>query len=217
MSRWLYNPHGIPMIARWSMYGIFTYIYPKNDPNVGKYSIHGASGTLMIQQIRTLPSWSTNSRGKNTGLVFLCRFFPMTKLGAPIPSVVVWSDSWGRKIFFRKFPHFSVMFFPSQGLNYTSLLNILRPNFLVVFLKQCDESWFSENLNSPMFSGICGPCLRPSRNRPEFAGGRSLLRGRAVLSAEGGGVVVCAEPRAPAGVPGRGKGGALVSYGFSGI
>jgi len=24
--------------------GIFTYIYPKNDPNVGKYSIHGASG-----------------------------------------------------------------------------------------------------------------------------------------------------------------------------
>ena len=27
-----------------SMYGIFTYIYPKNDPNVGKYSIHGAYG-----------------------------------------------------------------------------------------------------------------------------------------------------------------------------
>jgi len=29
------------------MYGIFTYIYPKNGTNVyiGKYSIHGASGT----------------------------------------------------------------------------------------------------------------------------------------------------------------------------
>ena len=27
-----------------SMYGIFTYIYPKNQPNVGKYSIHAASG-----------------------------------------------------------------------------------------------------------------------------------------------------------------------------
>ena len=26
------------------MYGIFTYIYPKNQPNVGKYAIHGASG-----------------------------------------------------------------------------------------------------------------------------------------------------------------------------
>jgi hypothetical protein len=30
------------------MYGIFTYIYPKNDPNVGKYSIHGASGKLVL-------------------------------------------------------------------------------------------------------------------------------------------------------------------------
>ena len=26
------------------MSGIFAYIYPKNCPNVGKYSIHGASG-----------------------------------------------------------------------------------------------------------------------------------------------------------------------------
>ena len=31
------------------MYGIFTYIYPKNDPNVGKYSIHGASGIQFHQ------------------------------------------------------------------------------------------------------------------------------------------------------------------------
>ena len=31
-------------IPRCSMYGIFTYIYPKNCPNVGKHSIHGASG-----------------------------------------------------------------------------------------------------------------------------------------------------------------------------
>ena len=30
--------------ARWSMYGIFTYIHPINDPNVGKYTIHGSSG-----------------------------------------------------------------------------------------------------------------------------------------------------------------------------
>jgi len=27
-----------------SMYGIFTNIYPKNHPNVGKYTIHGAFG-----------------------------------------------------------------------------------------------------------------------------------------------------------------------------
>ena len=25
-----------------SMYGIFTYIYHKNQPNVGKYTIHGS-------------------------------------------------------------------------------------------------------------------------------------------------------------------------------
>ena len=27
-----------------SMYGIFTYIYPKKQPNVGKYTIHGWYG-----------------------------------------------------------------------------------------------------------------------------------------------------------------------------
>ena len=32
------------IIPRCSMSGTFTYIYPKNCPNVGKYSIHGASG-----------------------------------------------------------------------------------------------------------------------------------------------------------------------------
>ena len=26
------------------MYGIFTYIYHKNQPNVGKYTIHGSYG-----------------------------------------------------------------------------------------------------------------------------------------------------------------------------
>ena len=27
------------------MYGIFTYIYHKNQPNVGKYTIHGSYGS----------------------------------------------------------------------------------------------------------------------------------------------------------------------------
>ncbi len=27
------------------MYGIFTYIYQKNQPNVGKYTIHGSYGS----------------------------------------------------------------------------------------------------------------------------------------------------------------------------
>jgi len=37
------------------MYGIFTYIYPKNDPNVGKYSIHGAPGYLSWMCYHHLP------------------------------------------------------------------------------------------------------------------------------------------------------------------
>ena len=31
------------------MYGIFTNIYPINDPNVGKYTIHGSYGIHIIQ------------------------------------------------------------------------------------------------------------------------------------------------------------------------
>ena len=31
-----------------SMYGIFTNIYPINDPNVGKYTIHGSYGSVSL-------------------------------------------------------------------------------------------------------------------------------------------------------------------------
>ena len=30
------------------MYGIFTYMYPINEPNAGKYNIHGASGIVYL-------------------------------------------------------------------------------------------------------------------------------------------------------------------------
>ena len=36
---------------RSSMYGIFTYIYPINDPNVGKYTIHGWSGDTAVKPV----------------------------------------------------------------------------------------------------------------------------------------------------------------------
>ena len=39
-----YNPIG-------SMYGIFTYIYHKNQPNVGIYTIHGSYGNSSKQYI----------------------------------------------------------------------------------------------------------------------------------------------------------------------
>ena len=34
------------VFPRCSMYGIFTYVYHKFKPNVGKYTIHGAYGFL---------------------------------------------------------------------------------------------------------------------------------------------------------------------------
>ena len=34
-------------IPRFSMYVIFTYIYHKNSPNVGKYAMHGSYGILI--------------------------------------------------------------------------------------------------------------------------------------------------------------------------
>ena len=40
------------------MYGIFTKIYPKNNPNVGKYTIHRASGYHSPNTITTIISFS---------------------------------------------------------------------------------------------------------------------------------------------------------------
>ena len=47
-SRSVFHPMFKDHTQTLNLYGIFTYIYPKNDPNVGKYSIHGASGIYPI-------------------------------------------------------------------------------------------------------------------------------------------------------------------------
>ena len=41
------------MIPIGSMYGIFTYIYHKNQPNVGKYTIHGSHGIVFVFFVET--------------------------------------------------------------------------------------------------------------------------------------------------------------------
>ena len=47
-----------------SMYGIFTYIYHKNQPNVGKYTIHGSYGISLfiffwiLSEIFQIPTWT---------------------------------------------------------------------------------------------------------------------------------------------------------------
>ena len=70
------------MQPRCSMYGMFTYIYPINDPNVVKYTIHGASGQcnhgyqapmeqhrvsiIMGTHLRKkVTSWGSGSRSSN--------------------------------------------------------------------------------------------------------------------------------------------------------
>ena len=40
------------------MYGIFTYIYHKNQPNVGKYTIHGSSGFRSHLHLYMAPKFS---------------------------------------------------------------------------------------------------------------------------------------------------------------
>ena len=44
LSRTCFFPKIALAIPIGSMYGIFAYIYHKNQPNVGKYTIHGSYG-----------------------------------------------------------------------------------------------------------------------------------------------------------------------------
>jgi len=37
-----------PRTSRWSMYGLFTYMYIKSQPNEGKFTIHGCSGIFFL-------------------------------------------------------------------------------------------------------------------------------------------------------------------------
>ena len=42
--KYVFRVFGLKRVPIGSMYGIFTYIYHKNQPNVGKYTIHGWYG-----------------------------------------------------------------------------------------------------------------------------------------------------------------------------
>jgi hypothetical protein len=63
------------------MYGIFTYIYPKNAPNIGKYSIHGASGLEMSSS--QLTKSIIFQRGRSTTKQFLLNPFVVAPFGQP--------------------------------------------------------------------------------------------------------------------------------------
>ena len=58
---WCMWNRSVDNIPKCSMYGIFTYFYPKNHPNVGKYSVHGACGYYYLTCFKyvfiTIPDW----------------------------------------------------------------------------------------------------------------------------------------------------------------
>ena len=75
------------------MYGIFTYIYPKNQPNVGKYAIHGASGhnvffSAMIFQVTPMVAMVHGPKGDE----HQCYVNENTSDAKPVGSpVVMWT------------------------------------------------------------------------------------------------------------------------------
>ena len=77
-----------------SMYGIFSYIYHKNEPNVGKYTIHGSYG---LETFRPTFRWIfPNPRG------FLTDFAGWAVVGGAAPTghatVVLWDIPQQREV-----------------------------------------------------------------------------------------------------------------------
>ena len=60
------------------MYGIFTYIYHKNQPNVGKYTIHGSYG-----------SEGLSSSKRNQAPARLVRLTRLTRLLRSFPELMI--------------------------------------------------------------------------------------------------------------------------------
>ena len=50
----MYGDYGVFSSKQCSMYGIFTYIYTRNKPNVDKYDIHGYFGQNTIDNLVSL-------------------------------------------------------------------------------------------------------------------------------------------------------------------
>ena len=128
-------------------------------------------------------SWNTKSRAN------FCAVFPILLIFIGIQNKYLIRKMWPN---FSLFPHCSVIVFPSQD-----------PNFTIFICFSFSQCWAMLNHDFPAKKSefhhvqlLCGPWLRSrSRNPPESAGGRSLLRGRAVPCPESGHVVVRSELR----------------------
>ena len=78
------------------MYGIFTYIYHKNQPNVGKYAIHGSSGhwssTHLTKGLQRSPL-----RGGSSPPVW-CIYASQRATGQTFLGQPNWDHSWSNKL-----------------------------------------------------------------------------------------------------------------------
>ncbi len=59
------------------MYGIFTYIYHTNQPNVGKYTIHGSYGLNNIESTLDRGWWRCELGGRHKRSVIRMSRFDM--------------------------------------------------------------------------------------------------------------------------------------------
>ena len=87
-----------------SMYGIFTYIYHKNQPNVGKYTIHGWYGT--DNRAPSCEKLSMAIRGSQWGNSWpLCFFrFRPRKTGSGLWDRLQMASKWPSKWYLEDHP-----------------------------------------------------------------------------------------------------------------
>ena len=84
------------------MYGIFAYIYHKNQPNVGKYTIHGSSGIEKItpknQHVSSCPYFQMCRMKPGKFCRSFISFYPYLIANGfsennQIPTTPTWEDS----------------------------------------------------------------------------------------------------------------------------
>ena len=84
----LYLLHLVVIYPTCSMYGIFTNILPQKCPNVGKYSIHGASGYGFESKLGT-PKMVNSKHGRKSVVRWISNFDP-----SPVPLTRSFSTCW---------------------------------------------------------------------------------------------------------------------------
>ena len=109
---------------RWSMYGIFGYISPMNDPNVGKYTIHGSFGSG--NAIRLSPQNCRLHSGFFSGKETRLRLGDRSKTWKNTLMFIILSQSLWLCIFTMNKQESVLFLFQTSG-NLISLSSVLHP------------------------------------------------------------------------------------------